>query len=91
MSSAFHKLLSLVKCDREETREPIVTHLQLEITTPFVPYKRSVIEEIPKELVPVEDEPPTQIVQGIIEPPQDEMQNNNATEEITISSNTNDD
>jgi len=72
--------------------EPIdVTQIQLEMTTPFVPYKTSILEEIPKELEVVEDELSTQIVQGIIEPPQDEVQDNNAIEETTISSNANDD
>jgi len=89
-SSAFHKLWILVKCDQEEIMEPMnVTQIQLEMTTPFVPYKRSILEEVP--VLVVEDEPITQIVQGIIEPPQDEVQDNNAIEETIILSNANDD
>lgn len=82
-SSVFHKLLNVLKCDEKEIiaptapidqQEPLtsVYPLQLDMQTPFVPYKRTILEEIPEELLPPKDEssavPSTDL--GIIEPPQ---------------------
>ncbi|EZA48098.1 hypothetical protein DMN91_006474 [Ooceraea biroi] len=96
-SSAFHALLTLVKYDQEETvsrQEPSsgVAQVQLGMQTPFVSYKKSVLEEIPEDILPTKDESSAvvpSVDQGIIEPPETRSQDN-APEEATISSGTTD-
>lgn len=91
-SSAFHKLCTLVKNDQQQEtiaqQEPLleIAQLQLDIQTPFVPYKESVYEEIPKELLSaLKDEfsAVSSVDKGIIEPVQDQSQDSNSMEEST--------
>ncbi|XP_018317385.1 uncharacterized protein [Mycetomoellerius zeteki] len=80
-SSAFHKLCTLVKCDQQQEttlqQEPF-TQLQLDMQTPFVPYKSSILEEIPQDIWPLKDEFSAILSadKGIIEPAQNQSQGN---------------
>lgn len=93
-SSAFHKLLTLVKYDQEEAVSPpsvgVVDRLQIDTQTPFVPYKRTILEEIPEDILPSKGESSNvpSVEQGIIEPSPDQSLNNNVQEEATTSPNT---
>lgn len=78
-SSAFHKLCALVKCDQQETIQqespPRVAQLQLDMQTPFVPYKSSILEEIPQDILPLKEfSAVSSTDKGIIEPAQDQSQ-----------------
>lgn len=98
-SSAFHNLYTLVKCDQQQEttlqeepskkEEPSkIVQLQLDMETPFVPYKYSVLEEIPPGFLPVKDKFSgvfsSSVDKGIIEPTQNQSQDNSSTEESTI-------
>lgn len=89
-SSAFHKLCNLVKYDQEQETTPQqesleVAQLQLDTQTPFIPYKSSILEEIPQDILCSKDEfsagPSTD--KGIIEPAQPQSQDSNLMEEST--------
>lgn len=90
-SSAVHKLYRHVKCDqqqettRQEKPSSKVTQLQLDMETPFVPYKYSVLEELPPGFLPVKDKfsAVSLVDKGIIEPAQNQSQDNSSTEEST--------
>ncbi|KAL6442411.1 hypothetical protein ACFW04_002565 [Cataglyphis niger] len=91
-SSAFQKLYALVKCDqylvgRDQLEEvpqrerisPLPEMPQLlDTQTPFVPYKRTILEDLPedilKEISPIS--PSALAEEGIIEPPLDQSHNN---------------
>ncbi|XP_012521892.1 uncharacterized protein LOC105828207 [Monomorium pharaonis] len=84
-SSAFHKLCTLVKCNNQQLetapqQEPSlrVAQLQLDVQTPFVLYKSSILEEIPQDILSSKDEfsAVTLADKGIIEPAQDQLQDN---------------
>ncbi|XP_029672663.1 uncharacterized protein LOC115241176 [Formica exsecta] len=96
-SSAFQKLCALVKCDqylvdqleRIPQREGISTSPEmpqfLDTQTPFVPYKKTILEEIPEDILPSKDEFSTtssadEAPLGIIEPPPDQSQDNKTNE-----------
>jgi len=86
-SSAFHKLCTLVKSDQQQEttlqQEPLVAQLQLDMQTPFVPYKSSILEEIPQDILSSKDEfsAVSSVEKGIIEPAQDRSQNNSLMEQ----------
>lgn len=88
-SSAFHKLYTHIKCDQQQEttvqEESLskVAQLQLNMETPFVPYKYSVLEEIPHGFLPVKDQfsNVSSVDKGIIEPAQNQSQNNSSVEE----------
>lgn len=90
-SSAFHKLCTLVKYDQQQEtilrqELPGVAQLQLDMQTPFVPYKSSILEEIPQSFLPLKSEFPSvvsSVDKGIIEPAQDQFQDNDSMKEST--------
>lgn len=88
-SSAFHKLCTLIKCDQQETIQqessPRVAQLQLDMQTPFVPYKSSILEEIPQSILPLKEDfsAVSSADKGIIEPAQDQLQDNSSMGEST--------
>lgn len=99
-SSAFQKLYALVKCnqyliDQSEripqqeriTLSPEMAQL-LDMQTPFVSYKKSVLEEIPEDILRSKDKFSTTSsanydIDPVIEPLQDQSQDNNSMEEST--------
>ncbi|XP_014469166.1 PREDICTED: uncharacterized protein LOC106741550 [Dinoponera quadriceps] len=108
--SVYHKLHELVKCDQEEaiktiaipSQEPLqalkqkVAPLQINLRAPFVPYKRSVLEEITiypfmeNESIAGPSIGPSIGCKKIIEPLQDHSHDNNM-EKFTECKNTGDD
>ena len=93
-SSAFHKLYILVKCDQQQKKtlqqEPLAHHmetpqLQLDIETPFVPYRSSILEEIPEDIrgYSLKDEyfATLSADDRIIEPAQNQSEDNSLMEE----------
>lgn len=91
-SSAFHKLCTLVKNNQQQEipqQEPSleIAQLQLDMQTPFVPYKESILEEIPKEPLSSTLKDKFSAVssadKGIIEPIQNQSQDSNLMEEST--------
>ncbi|XP_011697470.1 PREDICTED: uncharacterized protein LOC105455674 [Wasmannia auropunctata] len=96
-SSAFHKLCTLVNCNQQQEtisqQESLgAAQLQLDMQTPFVPYKSSVLEEIPQDILPLKDEfsAVSSANNGIIEPTQDQSQDNSLIEESTARKDTTD-
>ncbi|GAB1864248.1 hypothetical protein CAJAP_05327 [Camponotus japonicus] len=92
-SSAFQKLCALVKRDQylvdqseripQQERIPPSPELPqfLDMQTPFVPYKRSILEEIPEDILLSKNEFSTLSAEkGIIESPQNQSQNNSSME-----------
>lgn len=92
-SSAFQKLCALVKRDQylvdqseripQQERIPPSPELPqfLDVQTPFVPYKRSILEEIPEDILLSKNEFSTSSAEkGIIESPQNQSQNNSSME-----------
>ncbi|XP_018397090.1 PREDICTED: uncharacterized protein LOC108775278 [Cyphomyrmex costatus] len=80
-SLAFHKLCTLVKCDQQQEATPQQeprAQLQLDTQTPFVPYKTSILEEIPQDFRPLKDEFSAILSadKGIIEPAQNQSRDN---------------
>ncbi|XP_018046734.1 PREDICTED: uncharacterized protein LOC108686136 [Atta colombica] len=55
-SSAFHKLYILVKCDQQKTTLQPSAQLQLNMQTPFVPYRSNILEEIPQDIRSLKNE-----------------------------------
>ncbi|XP_018367361.1 PREDICTED: uncharacterized protein LOC108763920 isoform X4 [Trachymyrmex cornetzi] len=84
-SSAFHKLCILVKCDQQQEttlQQERLAQLQLDMQTPFVPYKSSILEEIPQDIRFLKDEFSVILSDnGIIEPAQNQSQDNSLMEE----------
>lgn len=94
-SSAFQKLCTLVKCDQylidqseripQQERIPPSSEITqfLDMQTPFVPYKKNILEEIPEDILPQKDEfSISSVEKGIIESPQNQLQNNSSMESI---------
>lgn len=94
-SSAFQKLCTLVKYDQylvdqseripQQERIPPSSEIAqfLDMQTPFVSYKKSILEEIPEDILPSKDEFSTSSAEkGIIESPQNQLQNNSSMESI---------
>lgn len=53
----------------------------LDVQTPFVPYKRSILEEIPEDILSSINKFSTSSAEkGIIESPQNQLQNNSSME-----------
>ncbi|CAL1688132.1 unnamed protein product [Lasius platythorax] len=100
-SSAFQKLCTLVKCDQylidqsegtpQRERIPPSPELAqlLDTQTPFVPYKKSVLEEIPEDILPSKDEFSITLSadENIIEPQQNQSQDNSSMKESTACKN----
>lgn len=93
-SAAFRKLYTLAKCDQQEVisqQEPLleIAPVQLNVQTPVLPYKESVLEEIPKYILHSENEHVTasSTDERIIEPLQEESQDNILTKESSASKN----
>ncbi|KAL0113980.1 hypothetical protein PUN28_011354 [Cardiocondyla obscurior] len=85
-SSTFHKLCTLVKYDLVTTQQdssPITVQLDMQI--PFIPYKNSILEEIPQDILLLKDQVCTALLEdkGIIEPTQNEQQDNSSIGEST--------
>lgn len=85
-SSVFHKLCTHVKsdeakCDKANPRKTLSVNMQ----TPFIPYKRCVLEELPEEIRPSKTEFPasSSAYKGIIEPFEDQSEDNSSTEVST--------
>lgn len=74
-ASAFHELCALVKCKQQEATSR-QEQVQLDMQTPFVPYKRSILEEISEDAPLSKDESSikSSIDERIIEPLQDQSQ-----------------
>nr|XP_012219524.1 PREDICTED: uncharacterized protein LOC105670547 isoform X1 [Linepithema humile] len=96
-SSAFRKLYTLVKCDQQEVisqQEPLleISPVQLNMQTSFLPYKRTVLEEIPKYIQHSEDEHATasSTNERIIEPLQEESQDDDLMKKSSSCKNIND-
>jgi len=68
-------------------QEPLVAQLQLNMQTPLVPYKSSILEEIPQDILSSKDEfsAVSSVEKGIIEPAQDRSQNNSLMEQSITS------